>query len=361
MSVVLSCLAVIGKILLVILLVVIGLLLLVLLVPVRYQAEGTKEKEEIDACVRVTWLLHFLSFKFSFAKHGDKTGKEMELSIAGISLQKIKKKRAEKRRSAHKEQRKKELERLKKEDPEKYRQLREEAQQRKKARTGESSSSGAAAAREEVRSSEPAAKAENVQPLKTAAKAENVQSSEPVIHDEDMPAWKKGRPFAFFRKLSAALAKLQKFLIELPGNIPVWIADFSAKVDEIYGKIQKWMDFLGDPRFTGAVSILIMDIKKLIRHVAPRSMRGYLSFGFEDPAATGKMLGVLSFVRPYIGSGLLLEPDFDEKKLEGEIHARGRIVTGYAALVLTGALMHRQVRYVIHVVRGKGETNGGDQ
>ena len=87
------------------------LLLLILFVPVRYKVNGFYEKEA-DVVVRVTWLLHFVSGRFTIK------GKETDftLKVLGINLSKNKDKDKEKE-----EKKKEKIEKVKKEKPHKKR------------------------------------------------------------------------------------------------------------------------------------------------------------------------------------------------------------------------------------------------
>lgn len=68
----------------------------------------------------------------------------------------------------------------------------------------------------------------------------------------------------------------------------------------------------------------------LLKHMAPRSLRGRLHFGTGDPALTGQLLGVLSVLFAMWGKGIAVIPDFEQEVFEGEAavkgYARGIIV-----------------------------------
>lgn len=68
----------------------------------------------------------------------------------------------------------------------------------------------------------------------------------------------------------------------------------------------------------------------LLKHMAPRSLRGQLHFGTGDPALTGQLLGVLSVLFAMWGKGIAVIPDFEQEVFEGEAavkgYARGIIV-----------------------------------
>lgn len=63
----------------------------------------------------------------------------------------------------------------------------------------------------------------------------------------------------------------------------------------------------------------------LFRHIRPRHAKGTLQFGTGDPCMTGQMLGILSLFLPLYGSYMQVIPDFEQRCLQAEFTARGRI------------------------------------
>ena len=66
--------------------------------------------------------------------------------------------------------------------------------------------------------------------------------------------------------------------------------------------------------------------RKLIRHVLPRKIKGSITFGCEDPALTGQILGAVAIAYLLYGKGVAVYPRFEEKILEGQLQMKGRIV-----------------------------------
>ena len=71
----------------------------------------------------------------------------------------------------------------------------------------------------------------------------------------------------------------------------------------------------------------------LLKHMAPRSLRGRLHFGTGDPALTGQLLGVLSVLFAMWGKGIAVIPDFEQEVFEGEAAVKG-YVRGIMVLIL---------------------------
>lgn len=62
-----------------------------------------------------------------------------------------------------------------------------------------------------------------------------------------------------------------------------------------------------------------------IRLLLPQKIKGQLVFGTDDPALTGKMLGLIAAIMPASARCFEITPDFSGKILEGKILVRGRI------------------------------------
>ena len=65
--------------------------------------------------------------------------------------------------------------------------------------------------------------------------------------------------------------------------------------------------------------------KALFQHIRPRKIKGNIRFGFENPANTGEVLGILGIIYPVLPRKLTIIPDFNQSVLEGSLEARGRV------------------------------------
>ena len=88
-------------------------------------------------------------------------------------------------------------------------------------------------------------------------------------------------------------------------------------------------------------------IIKILRHVLPRKMRGYIHFGFDDPAVTGLVTGTAAMFYPKYRKTFTLEPDFHQTCFEADCSGRGRIHPGFFLYIGITALMNKDVRNLI--------------
>ena len=65
---------------------------------------------------------------------------------------------------------------------------------------------------------------------------------------------------------------------------------------------------------------------RILKHIRPKKISGYVRFGMEDPASTGQLLGAAGILIPLIPEKLKLIPDFENPCLEADVTVRGRIL-----------------------------------
>jgi len=67
-------------------------------------------------------------------------------------------------------------------------------------------------------------------------------------------------------------------------------------------------------------------IKKVLKHILPQVFRVRLSYGFDNPANTGILCGIIALFSTYYSRyDIYLEPIFDQEILEGELFLKGRL------------------------------------
>lgn len=344
MGIVLTILAIIGKVLLIILCVILILLALLLFVPFQYRLSGEKDSEDTTGMAEITWLFRAIGFTFTFNRNKKESWqKSTELKVFGISPGKIKKERAEKKKNKKKADKKKKLDQLKEDDPEKYEELREAALQRKKERQEEKRRE----AEEEKARREAEAEAERAETQKNERKKLKKKH-------------KKRRRIRFLQMLMDALKRFFEsigrgftFLYELPANLAEKIGKFFEKATGICDTIRAWITFLIDPRTFEALKLTGRDIIRLWKRIGPKKLKGDVTYGLEDPSATGKILAAASAFFPVYGPDFVLHPDFEEKKLEGKAELSGRIYLGSVLVVVIGFLLNPNIRYIISCYKAR--------
>lgn len=101
----------------------------------------------------------------------------------------------------------------------------------------------------------------------------------------------------------------------------------------IYDKIKAtketagyYKELLQSEEFKSCLSFVTGKTGKLLRHILPKRIRGYLLFGTGQPDQTGYILGMISIIRGMRGYDKFhIEADFERQIVEGKIQCKGRI------------------------------------
>ncbi len=70
---------------------------------------------------------------------------------------------------------------------------------------------------------------------------------------------------------------------------------------------------------------LYREIKELLKYLAPKKVRGTFLFGTGDPSSTGLVTGLISLFPIAYQEGVLVTPDFEEKRLDADFFVKGRM------------------------------------
>ena len=314
MYVILTILKILGIILLVLLVIVFS----VLFVPVRYRLEGEKPSpgwSEANGKVKVSWLLHLLHLRIQYQE------KELDwecylfgvpLKKAGAAVREWKKKRRKKKVQEQKERRKKAVQQ--KNEPEKRTAAKKKGQEKplqieEKTRT----------AAKEQKSTEKHTNPEKSKTAAPEAKKTEIETAERKQQEKEKVSDKLSRFWNRCKKIVGSI-------LEFPGKLKKKLTNIRLTFRGFYDKIKQWRTLWNEESTLAALHFLTEKGRKLIRHVLPRKIRGSITFGCEDPALTGQILGAVAIAYPLYGKGVAVYPRFEEKILEGQLQMKGRIV-----------------------------------
>lgn len=314
MYVILTILKILGIILLVLLVIVFS----VLFVPVRYRLEGEKSSpgwSEANGKVKVSWLLHLLHLRIQYQE------KELDwecylfgvpLKKAGAAVREWKKKRRKKKVQEQKERRKKAVQQ--KNEPEKRTAAKKKGQEKplqieEKTRT----------AAKEQKSTEKQTNPEKSKTTAPEAKKTEIETAERKQQEKEKVSDKLSQFWNRCKKIVGSI-------LEFPGKLKKKLTNIRLTFRGFYDKIKQWRTLWNEESTLAALHFLTEKGRKLIRHVLPRKIRGSITFGCEDPALTGQILGAVAIAYPLYGKGVAVYPRFEEKILEGQLQMKGRIV-----------------------------------
>ncbi len=125
-----------------------------------------------------------------------------------------------------------------------------------------------------------------------------------------------------------ALRRRWEQLRRLPERFRQWkrsIRNFLQSFREKKERLNRLLDFLRLPEVKETLRLCLRQIKGLLKHIGPRKIYLKGRFGFDDPALTGQVTGILSMLPVVYREGISLTPDFTEACLEGEFSVQGRV------------------------------------
>lgn len=318
----LTILKVLGIMLAVILGLILLVLLLVLLVPLRYRLDG-EFHEKKKAEVSVTWLFRLLSLCGGYQDRIYYSVKVFGKTI--LSSKPRKKKKGKK-------------------PPEAVPDGTETLLPAEETATAVPEVTGTSSA--ETVQTVPEAPAACVQEADTAA-AESAGGSE-AVPEEAPESGKKKKPAKEKKPKKEKNPKKEKdprSLIERAedflDSLETRWESLLEKAEELSEKAEMGMEFLEDEENRKTFALIIRQLLKILRHIRPRKLEGYLTLGLEDPYTMGKVMSAAAFFWPWYQETFRLTPVFDEKVIDGEVSIRGHLRLGYIAVCAVRILLNK--------------------
>lgn len=147
------------------------------------------------------------------------------------------------------------------------------------------------------------------------------------------------------------LSSLGRKITEIWNKILKTGKDICARIKSLSEKKQKVTDFLGDKNHKMAWKKAKTEVFKLMGRIWPRKIRGDLTYGFEDPSITGRVLAALSLVYPFTKDDLKVRPDFEHPVICGKLFFRGRVYLFSVVRLLWNLFWCKAVRQTYKDIR----------
>ncbi|TCK97850.1 DUF2953 family protein [Natranaerovirga hydrolytica] len=296
LSIILGILKYIVFLLLGILLLLLLIISITLFVPIRYKANGDINNSCVNIYAKVTWLLKILSIELE-QKDKDTL---MRIKIFGIDInQKKKKNKLRRKKTKNKKsrkdntnkQRKNTLDHLEKETIDDHKESIKKEKINDKSMT---------------------------KSMDVSRNKKKEASTKKNKHNKKKKAGKKT-----FR---------QKF------------KDLKAKIQALKEQKNKVIAFCTNEENKKSFKKVIKAFKKVLKKILPKQFRLYLKIGTGDPASTGYLLGILSLLYTFKNQDLLLEGDFDEKVIQGNVSIKGRIYIATFVIAIIKLALDKNLR-----------------
>jgi len=127
--------------------------------------------------------------------------------------------------------------------------------------------------------------------------------------------------------------------------------DTNQKSRSLLDEVKAIIRILLDPLNRELYVKVIECLKDSIKHMLPKELNGYFSFGFEDPADTGKALMLLGFFYPLYGEHIQIDPYFEEREPEGKLDFSGHFNQISAGFPIVKILLDKDIREVYNQIK----------
>lgn len=336
----LTVLKIIGITLLILIAFILLILMLILFVPVRYRAEGSKERDEgskVRACARISWLLRAVS---AVCEYNEK-GMGFTVRVFGIRLRSREEKEERKRlKAARKEERKKK-------------------ENSKKARAGgktkveytltEYDDTSDVFKEKEVsfKGSPVDDKRQEAEPFKYDMQTADTGGSDEGKHED-------AEKHTLYDKIFRLFIKIRDKAVSIYGKIQKAYEGVRSKTEEA----SYYIDALSNDALNRqALSLIMKKAKSLFKSIRPRKLKGYVDYGADDPADTGRVLAAAAIAYPIYSPGLKINPDFENKVLAFDATLKGRIYLAVLVKTFIALYFNKKVKRLIRIMK-KENGNG---
>jgi hypothetical protein len=333
MSIVLTVLAFVGKLLLILLCVILVLVFLLLFYPISYRVSSAfdePQNKKFTATVKVTWLLHLVSFGLTYSK--DKM--RMLLRVCGIPIWQSPKKQKKKKPKVKYSKSDSQNASREKDDEKKDSSVEAKSVIEKAEKDGKNIS--------QIR-------AESI--IKKDEKAEKIVTCDSGMIEEDA---QKANDANKKEATSSKNIDKNKKEEKKTGKNKNKKNTQKGNTSEIGKKFAEIWSVVRDERNQNAVKQILFEVWKLLLHYRPRKCKIDVEFGMEDPAATGKIVGAMAMLPFVYQKNNRICPDFETESTyaKGTVELSGRVQLIFILILVLRLLKQKDVKRLVTVIKG---------
>ncbi|MCI8639208.1 MAG: DUF2953 domain-containing protein [Coprococcus sp.] len=298
------------------------LILVVLFLPIRYEITASFPGRPADARAKVkfSWLCHLISGRLSYEK--GEVRWRLRAFWKKYGVESSEKEAVEGKKNAHKKQIEKK--------PQK--RIEDKSKAEDKTRSEEEQ-------KENRKKTEDAAKEEKTRhtadPKALERKNRHDAASKSEASDKDESPKRERK--SFFIRLKE---KINTFF----GKLKYTFRQICDKIGVLKKKKEAFSEYLEDEAHRSAFARMCKELVWVRRFLKPKKLRMDIRFGLGDPYRTGQALAALSMIYPFVGEYIVVEPDFEEKVLEGELYVKGGMHLFHMAMLFIKLVIDRNVR-----------------
>jgi hypothetical protein len=159
-----------------------------------------------------------------------------------------------------------------------------------------------------------------------------------------------GKIKVFFKKIKDILAKVKGFFQKIKlglQKVKSVFQNIGKKISDLIGKWEKIKAFYNVEANKQGIKLSFLAIKKVLKHILPRKIKGELEFGTGDPSSTGQALGIAACFYCIYGKSIHIIPNFNEEILKGNIYITGRIRIVTLLIIVVKLIINKNFKKLI--------------
>ena len=155
------------------------------------------------------------------------------------------------------------------------------------------------------------------------------------------------------RRLAEKIKRFFTTLKNLPGIIKSKLENLKEKAKNFRETAGRIKQEIQDENNRAAVKLLLSELKYLLKHISPGKVKADISFGMDDPATTGQVLGAVSMLPLLYRYQLQLYPDFETEQsyFKGSFDIKGQAQGIYVLIVGYHLIKDKNIRSLIQRYR----------
>lgn len=156
---------------------------------------------------------------------------------------------------------------------------------------------------------------------------------------------------SFIKALWENLTMIFQRIAAVPSSISNKVQALAGKAEALGKKKEKLLAICHDEKNHLWLMTFLGRLKRLMIRLMPGIDRFFWHFGFDDPAVTGQVLGALSILYPLCGDRMVLQPEFSQETMEGEIKLHGSVRILPIAVFVVRSFLNRQFFSIVKQIK----------
>ncbi|MBQ4283800.1 MAG: hypothetical protein IJB96_07740 [Lachnospira sp.] len=162
---------------------------------------------------------------------------------------------------------------------------------------------------------------------------------------------KEEEPKGIFEKIGDRISSVFKRINETCTAVKEKLAStwesIKQKKDDTTEKVNDILRIVKDEGNQEFVKFVWEQLKYLLRKLKPK--KGHLNahFGMDDPETTGKIAMYLAVAYGLLGIDMNIQPDFEQKIIEGELYLKGRLQLVTIVIIAVRLYMNKHFKRIV--------------